>query len=313
MRRSPVFAWPQAVLLFVLVSASACAGETPPAPSTSSGAPTVDRVRSVAGVPDRGDDPPIVALAAPGRVLCAGTLVAPDIVMTASACVPPAVSTLRVLVPVGGDQLADMVERARGFALLDAPVTGATELAFVLLDEPMDDVAPLSIRATGVAQGDHVRTVGFAATGKVVRDHVAVVGSDDRAFDVDEAACLAARGSPALDESTSDVVGVLASAGADCVPRSGRDVYERADRALPSVAQTLARARGGIAKGAAKTKKGPIDMGAACLHGAECASGVCVATSGAQYCSRSCGAVDTCPAHFKCMNTQENVTVCVER
>jgi hypothetical protein len=158
-----------------------------------------------------------------------------------------------------------------------------------------------------------VRTVGFAATGKVVRDHVAVAGSNDRAFDVDEAPCLSARGSLAVDESTGDIVGVLASAGADCVPRSGRDVYDRADRALPSVAQTLAHARRGTASGAAKTRKGPIDMGAACSSGADCASGACVSYDGARYCSRSCDRTDVCPAHFKCMNTQENVGVCVER
>jgi hypothetical protein len=247
-------------------------------------------------------------------VLCAGALIAPDIAMTASACVPSPVTTLRVLVVVGGDRLADTVERARAYALLENPAP--TGIAFVLLDEPIDEIAPLSIRATGVAQGAHVRTVGFAATGKVVRDHVAVVGSNEGAFDVDEAACLAARGSPALDESTGEVVGVLASAGVDCVPRSGRDVYERADRALPSLAQlaqTLARAGGGTAKGAARTKKGPIDMGAACLHGADCAAGACVSHGGAEYCSRSCDGNDVCPAHFQCKNTQENAMVCVER
>jgi hypothetical protein len=297
--------------VFLLLWTSACAGETQPAPSTSPGMPAVDRERPLVGVPDRGDDPAVVALAAPGRVLCAGALVAPDIVMTAGACLPSSVSSLRVLVPLGGDRLADMVERARGFGLLEA--TAATELAFVLLDEPIDDIAPLSIRATGVAQGAHVRTVGFATTGTLVRDHVAVAGSNDRAFDVDEAACVAARGSPALDEATGDVVGVLNSAGADCVPRSGRDVYERTDGALPSVAQTLAQARRGTAKSAAKTKKGPIDMGAACLRGAECAAGACVSYGGAEYCSRTCDGTDLCPSHFKCMNTQENVKVCVER
>jgi hypothetical protein len=273
--------------------------------------PTVDRARSLVGVPDRGDDPAVVALAAPGRVLCAGTLVANDIVMTAGACVPSPVSALRVLAAVGGDQLADLAERARGYALLDTPAP--TELAFVLLDEPLDDVAPLSIRGTGAAQGAHVRTVGFAASGKIVRDHVVIAGSNDHAFDVEEAACLAARGSPALDETSGEVVGVLASARDDCVPRSGHDVYTRADPALPSVAQTLARAASGTIKGAAKTKKGPIDMGAACLRGAECAAGACVSYAGAEYCSRSCDGTDVCPGHFKCMNTKENATFCVER
>jgi hypothetical protein len=273
--------------------------------------PSVDRVPSLAGVPDRGDDPAVVALAAPGRVLCAGTLVANDIVMTAHACVPSSVASLRVLVPTGGDELADLAERARGYALLDVPAP--TDLAFVLLDEPLDDVVPLSIRGTGAARGAHVRTVGFAASGKIVRDHAVIAGSNDRAFDVEEAACLSARGSPALDETTGDVVGVLASAGVDCVPGSVHDVYDRADRALPSVAQTLAHAPSGTVKNAARTKRGPIDMGAACLRAAECAAGACVSYAGAEYCSRACDGTDVCPSHFRCMNTRENATFCVER
>jgi hypothetical protein len=54
-------------------------------------------------------------------------------------------------------------------------------------------------------------------------------------------------------------------------------------------------------------------MGAACVRGAECAAGVCVSYGGAEYCSRTCDGQDVCPPHFKCMNTQEDVMVCVER
>lgn len=311
MRLSVFAAWPTSAASVLALSTSACAGETAPPPSAAPAAPAVDRVASLAGVPDRGDDPAVVAVATPGRVLCAGALVAPDVVMTASACAPSPVSALQILVPVGGDPLADLVERARGYAFLDAPAPA--DFAFVLLDEPLDDVAPLSIRGTGAAQGAHVRTVGYAASGKIVRDHVVIAGSSEQAFDVEETPCVVARGSLALDESTGDIVGLLASAGSDCVPRSGRDVYDRADRAFPSVAQTLALAGSGTAKNAARTKKGPIDMGAACLRGVECAAGACVSYGGAEYCSRSCDGTDVCPAHFKCMNTQENVTFCVER
>lgn len=271
--------------------------------------PAVDRVRSLVGVADRGDDPAVVALVAPGRLPCAGALVAPDVVLTAGLCVPPSVPALRIFT---GERPAGAVERARGYRLFAASPENAG-VAFVQLDQPIDEIEPVAIRATGAAKGDHVRTVGFAAAGKVVRDHVAVLGTSAGAFDVDEASCVAARGSPALDESTGEIAGVLASAGADCVPGSGRDVYERTDLARAAVEQALSQANRGTQPRAEKTKKGPIDMGSACLRGAECAAGACVAYASAEYCSRTCDGQDACPARFKCMNTQEEVTVCVER
>jgi hypothetical protein len=158
-----------------------------------------------------------------------------------------------------------------------------------------------------------VRTTGLTASGKVVRDHAPVLASNERAFDVAEASCAVSAGAPAVDEATGEVVGVLLSAPADCVPAAGRDVYGRADRAVAPVAQALTDAARRTDKGAKKTHRGPIDMGAACVHGAECAAGACVSYGGAEYCSRTCSAQDACPAHFKCMNTQQEVMVCVER
>jgi hypothetical protein len=301
MDRSFVFV---ALLLVV-----ACAGEVAPAPPAPPDSPTFDRVPSLAGVPDPGDDPAVVALVAPEAAACAGALLAPDTVLTARACVPAAVGALRVFT---GDRRADAVERARGAKVL-APFAGSADVSLVLLDAPIDDIVPLAIRATGAARGDHVRTVSFSAAGKIVRDHVPVLGSNDRAFDVAEASCAASGGGPALDESTGEIVGILESGGGACVPGADRDVFARADRALPSVEQVLGLGSRGTEKGAKKTKKGPVDMGAACLRGAECAAGACVSYAGAQYCSRTCDGQDACPAHFKCMNTQENVMVCVER
>jgi hypothetical protein len=186
-------------------------------------------------------------------------------------------------------------------------------VALVLIDTPIDDLAPLPVRTTGVARGDHVRTVGFGARGKIVRDHVLVLASNDRAFDAAEESCAAVRGGLALDESTGEVVGVLTGGAPDCEPSAGRDVYARADRALAEVAHALQEGTRGTARGAKKTKKGPIDLGAACARGADCAAGACVSEGGAQYCSRTCDGHDACPARFKCTNTQEQVMVCVER
>jgi len=269
----------------------------------------VDRTPALAGIPDRGDDPAVVAVAAPARPLCAGALVAPDVVLTAAACVPSALSSLQILT---GDEPANRIERARGWRLL-APSSTTANAAFVLLDGPIADIAPLAIRATGVAKGDHVRTVGFTASVKIVRDHAPVLASNEQAFDLAEVSCAVGGGAPAVDEATGEVVGILLDGSTDCVPGAGRDIYGRADRALAPVAQALADASRGTDKGATKTHKGPIDMGAACVHATECAAGACVSYAGGEYCSRTCSGQDACPAHFKCMNTQEEVMVCVER
>jgi hypothetical protein len=290
-----------------------CAAETVP-PTPVSGAPRVTLARAQPGVPDRTDDPAVVALEVDGQSACAGTLVAADVVLTAAECAPHPGKTLRVLV---GDSSADAQERARGSQVLPGP-PGGSGLAVVLLDTPIDDIVPLAVRASGVATRDHVRTVGFLRGQRLVRDHVAVVAAESGQFEVAEAACTVDAGGPALDESTGEVLGVLTSGGESCAASGTTVVYASTDASRSFLAQVRASGRRSIAKGAQKTKKGPIDMGSGCTLGADCAAGVCVAYAGSQYCSRACEPHDRCPAHFRCMATpsqgpglQEGM-VCVE-
>jgi hypothetical protein len=302
----------RALAVFVLLSVVACIGEVAPAPVVSADGPSVDVAHPLAGVPDRGDDPGVVALDVAGQGWCAGVLLAPDAVLTAGGCAPPAAQSVRVL---AGDTLSTAVERARGLDVLRAP--RGDGVAVVLLDASIDDVAPLPVRKTGAAAGGHVRTAGYAGGVRIVRDHVPVLATSERAFDAAEVACEALAGSPALDEGTGAIVGILTSAVPNCVSRSGRDVYARADDALPLIAEALARGRRSVSKGAQKTRKGPIDMGAACTVGADCAAGACVTYASAQYCSRTCGPHDPCPTHFKCMSTETpagaGAMACIER
>jgi hypothetical protein len=286
-------------LLFLLI---ACGAETVASTPGSTPAPRVDLSPSLAGVPDRADDPAVVALDIAGRgVVCTGVLLSADVVLTSSGCAPPSPQGLRVLV---GDSIASAVERARGLQVL-APALGGSDLALVALDATIDDIAPLAVRATGAATGDHVRTVGFTLSGRIVRDHVPLLGSNEGAFLVEEKACVVGEGAAALDESTGEVLGVLTSgATTGCAPDADREAYARTDVVLPLLAEALAVDGRSVTKGAQKTKKGPIDMGAGCSLGADCAAGACATYAGAQYCSRTCDAQDRCPAHFKCMGTQ---------
>ncbi|HEY8087742.1 MAG TPA: hypothetical protein VIF09_07855, partial [Polyangiaceae bacterium] len=220
------------------------------------------------------------------------------------------VSTVRVL---SGDDVVAGVERSRGRALIvpGGDVLCGADVAFLLLESPIDDVAPLVVQPTGAAAGDHARTVGFAGGHKVVRDHVPVVGVSSRELALGEAPCDGVPGGPAISETSGQVVGVLSRGAPACDAAGGYDVFTRADAFAPMLGAALAQATQSHASHQAKEKKGPVDVGASCTRGADCAAGACVAYAAAQYCTRACDANDRCPARYRCMNSQEGAFSCV--
>ena len=294
------------LLSFAVAVVAACSGQPPPAVGAQG--PSIDQAPALRGVADRGDDPAVVLLDVGGGRACSGALVASDAVLTARDCVPTPVSQLRVL---AGETPASAIERAHGREAF-VPLPGGAGVALVMLDATLDDVAPLAVRTTAPAVGDHVRTVGFAPGAKLVRDHVPVLSMGARAFDVGEAPCTVAPGGPAIDESTGEVVGALEGGGPGCDAGGARDAEARLDVALPFVTQALLVGRRVTASHAARTKKGDIDLGASCEHGSDCAAGVCVTYAGAQYCSRTCSAHDRCPSRFRCMLSRQGPMVCAE-
>jgi hypothetical protein len=109
-----------------------------------------------------------------------------------------------------------------------------------------------------------------------------------------------------IDEVTGDIVGVVSRGGPD------GDVATRADAFSTFIEAALVQDGSGRAGlGAAKERKGPVDMGADCAVGADCAAGVCVTEASRRYCSRSCSPHDHCPAHFRCERSAQGATVCV--
>jgi hypothetical protein len=307
---------------------AACSGETTTSHS-SIAAPSVDMVVPPRGVADRGFDPAVVAVDFGGASPCAGALVAPDVVLTARHCVvvivtplhcpadagqtmpsPRSPDSLRILV---GDNASLATERARAREVLvpaDAALC-AGDLAVLLLDRSIDDLVPLNVRPTGAARGDHVRTVGFARSGvgapmKVLRDHLPIVGTAPTELRVAEP-MMGTGGGPALDEETGEVLGVVSRTD------GAASIYTRTDvfAALVESALVESARSASIARGAAKLKKGPVDMGATCVDGEDCAAGVCVVDGVRQYCSRSCGADDACPTRFRCERSDHGQDICV--
>jgi len=311
----------------------ACSSEAGLAP-TSNLTPVAEIVDPIPGVSDPRADPAVVVVEGGGPVPCAGALVGPDVVLTARHCVS-AVEAGTSCRPAGAGPLGPQTPPLVAMHIIDGD-TGATsfvhvqrilvppgaelcgaDVALVLLDQSFDDIQPLAIRSTGVALGDHVRTVGFrwvagagAPAVKWVRDHIAVLETSPTEVRLRESSSDDAWGGPAIDESTGDVVAVV----------SRNDPKWRATLATRTDA-FLAFIEGGLvlsgasprAHGARKITKGPIDMGANCGGAPDCASGVCVTEGIQRYCSRTCAAHDRCPAGFRCEKSVQTEMVCVRR
>jgi Trypsin len=316
-----------AVPLLLLLAGLACSaapsslGLLPP--------PSVDVASPLRGVPDPGADPAVVLLDLGSDGLCTGALLASDVVLTARRCVAvpsgdgpcPAqgaqvtgtrnLSTLRVLV---GESAASAVERARGRAVLVPPgdVLCGADIAVLLLDSTIDDIAPLVAHSTGAAVGAHVRSVSYGGGNKLVRDHVPIAATSSAELELDEAPCDGTPGGPAVDEASGEVVGVFSRSGPACSDSQGYDVDTRVDVFLSLVDEALAQGSLSHAAHQAKEKKGPVDLGSSCSHGSSCAAGACVEYAGSQYCTRSCSSEDRCPTATRCMGTQQDSTVCVE-
>jgi hypothetical protein len=221
--------------------------------------------------------------------------------------------SLHILV---GDKVTSTEDRALGREIMTPPgdaLCGA-DIALVFLDTPIDEVQPLSVRATGAARGDHLRTVGFSRLGgkraadKLVRDHLPVLDVAATELEIGEA-CDTHAGGPALDEATAEIVGVASRASSRCAGADARQVYTRTDAFASFIGEALAVHGGAggaaaVASGSPKrnerTRKGPVDVGASCLRADDCAAGICVTQGPREYCSRACDAHDRCPAHFRC-------------
>jgi Trypsin len=336
------------VIALVFVSSLvACGGVDAPPPPPA--AVQVSELESVKGVPDRGLDPAVVAIEIGGSSLCSGSLVAPDVVLTARHCVAQAAATIQC--PTTAAQVGPAVDPSTLQILAGDDVTTATligigsaivapagdvlcdaDIAFIVLDRSTTDITPLQISTTPVVAGSHVRSVGFGATSdttpagiKIVREHVAVQGVVTDEFQIGEATCQGDSGGPAFDETTGQIVGVVSRGGGTCTGKNAYNIYTRTDIFESLFAQALAlgaedAADAGVDAGTHRTHVDggtstppPSDTGNACTTASDCAASVCVTSPAKDYCSRSCGTGDRCPAHFHCTKTPAGTgSVCME-
>jgi hypothetical protein len=260
-----------AVLGLTSLVALGCASADPPDGGENVGTATSDGFAAevleiVPGVPDRGRDPGVVAIDVGGEGLCTGTLIAPNVVLTARHCVartsesvacpsstaqvhsqrPP--STLGIY--VGDDVVrSEFVAVGREIIVPQGQTLCGADIALVLLDRNVAGVAPVPIRVKGVVKNERVRAVGFGKRGdndpagvKLLRDHVAVLDVTRAEFQVGEATCQGDSGGPALDSKTGELVGVVSRGGPSCEGKGVHNIYTRVDVFLPLIQTALQRA-----------------------------------------------------------------------
>lgn len=213
----------------------------------------------VGGVADRGAHPAVVAIDVAGQGLCTGTLVAPDVVLTARHCVSYTAehvscayddvrgdrepSTLAVY---AGDTVAGATFVGRGRELV-VPAGRALcdrDVAALVLDRAAVGVRPAAIASDAPRPGAFLTVVGFGRSGPVGgagvkrRRAVRVLDVASRELEVGEATCPGDSGGPAFD-AAGDVVGIVSRGRARCSGPTATNIFTRADvvRAL------IARAR----------------------------------------------------------------------
>jgi MYXO-CTERM domain-containing protein len=188
--------------------------------------------------------------------LCSGALVAPNVVLTARHCVtknattsvacdenghsangPHVTSdeepaTIAVYVGSSPNFAKPGVSKGRAIVSPTGPYLCDSDIALVVLDTAITDVAPLPVRIHATArQGEMIRSVGYGqndqndpigtrfrkagvevlAQGKAVSPSKTPLGTHE--FEVGKSICQGDSGGPAISEQTGAVIGVVSRGG----------------------------------------------------------------------------------------------------
>lgn len=228
--------------LFACAVLVACSGVDP-----ADADPTADESSVVGGAPDH--HPAVVAIDVDGDGLCTGTLVAPDVVLTARHCVSVTREQVtcgasdvsgdrdpRSLVVYGGDSIRTATPLARGRELV-VPAGRALcehDVAAIVLDRAVKGVTPADVAGAAPRVGESLLVVGFGrsaqTSGAGTKRHrlVRVREVSARELEVGESTCPGDSGGPAFDAKGA-VAAVVSRGRARCAGPSASNVLTRAD------------------------------------------------------------------------------------
>ncbi|WP_181442573.1 trypsin-like serine protease [Streptomyces tateyamensis] len=99
----------------------------------------------------------------PGSLACTATLVAPQWVLSAASCFPPATGPLGTMAPVPAATTATIGSHTVAVAEYDTYASDR-DLVMVRLAQPVTDVTPIPVSGTAPAAGENLQVVGFGRT-----------------------------------------------------------------------------------------------------------------------------------------------------
>jgi hypothetical protein len=250
-------------------------------------------------------DAAVVALASGDALVCSGTVIAPQAVLTAAHCVTG--STLPEVAV--GDTLAGATRHPALAALVHPafdPQSLDHDLAVVIVEPPLG-VAPLPYATAldGAAPGATIRVVGYGWT--VANDpEPAARRTGTSALDAIDAlrlvshaapsqACEGDSGGPALFDAGGGehIVGVASSGDTSCTQFVK---HTRVDTHADFIADAVARSAAGAA-----------GAGDRCWYDGNCSAGTCEPALDEprwSFCAPSCAKTSECPGELECIEAR---------
>jgi MYXO-CTERM domain-containing protein len=254
--------WVSAVLLAVAAVASVgCAAEASDQTVETRVTTGTTETRIFGGAKDDDSDaiPGVVALrVGTGSTfeLCSGALIAPNVVLTARHCVTKNATssvscdengrsangrhvsededpaTIGVYIGSAPSFAKPPVSTGRAIVAPTGPYLCDSDIALLVLEKPIKDVAPLPVRIHSAARkGEMIRSVGYGqndksspigtrfrragvavlAQGKAVSASKTPLGAHE--FEVGQSICQGDSGGPAISEETGAIIGVVSRGG----------------------------------------------------------------------------------------------------